>query len=138
MIKLTFNLKEDYVCLNIDTEVFLIDKNFVFNRLSKVHIHLMINSLTVREIEINVHETKKYMNLSIYLSSKKDSKKMTKIHKKMHLVENLKINMLIKNDILESKDIIINIQEKKVIISSCQNMIIEMKIHQKILSYEET
>ncbi len=131
MIKLTSELKEDYVCLNTDTEVSLIDKNFVLNRLSKAHIPLMISSLTIREIEVNVHETKKYVNFSIYLSSKKDSKKMIEIHKEMHLIEDLKTNMLIENDILESKNIIINIQEKKIVISSCQNMIIEVKIHQR-------
>ncbi len=63
-----------------------------------------------------MHETKKYVNFSIYLSSKEDSKRMTKIHKEMHLVENLKVNMFIDNDVLESKDIIIDIQRKKVII----------------------
>jgi hypothetical protein len=130
MIKLRLDLKEDYVCLNTSIEASLADKQFVLKRLSKAHIHLMISFLTVREIGVNVHETKKYVNFSIYLSSK-DDKNMTEIHRKMHLVEDLKANMLIENDILESKEIIIDIQEKKVIISSCQNMIIEVKIHQK-------
>ncbi len=85
----------------------------------------MISFLTIREIDANVHEMKKYVNFSIYLSSKINSKKKIEIHKKIHLVENLKINMFINNDILESKNIIINIQEKKVIISNCQNLIID-------------
>ncbi len=131
MIKLKSDQDENYVCLNTSIEAFLTNKQFVLQRLSKIHIHLMISFLTVREIDANVHETKEYVNFSIYLSSKEDSKRMTKIHKEMHLVESLKVNMLIGNDILESKDIIIDIQERKATISSCQNLITDVKIHQR-------
>jgi hypothetical protein len=46
-------------------------------------------------------------------------------------VKELKVNMLIENDILRSEEIIIDIQQKTAIICSCQNMIIEIKIHQR-------
>ncbi len=78
-----------------------------------------------------MYEIKKYVSFSIYLLNKDNSNKMTKIHRKMHLVESLKANMLINNDILESKEIIINVQEKKTIIRSYQNLIINVKIHQR-------
>jgi hypothetical protein len=39
--------------------------------------------------------------------------------------------MLIDNDILKSKEIIIDVQEKKTIIRNCQNLIIDVKIHQR-------
>ncbi len=119
------------MCLNIDIEASLTNRNFVFKRLSKTHIHLMISSLTIRNIESNIHEIKKYVNFSIYLFSKDDSNKMTKIHREMHLIKNLKTNMLIDNDIFESKEIIINVQKKKTIIRNCQNLIIDVKIHQR-------
>ncbi len=91
----------------------------------------MTSSLIVREIDANVHETKKYVNFLFYLSSKNDSAKMIEIHKKMHFVKEFKINMLIENDILRSKEIIIDVQSKKTIIRSCRNLIIEVKIHQR-------
>jgi hypothetical protein len=131
MIKLRSDFDEDFVCLNIETEVSLTNKQFVLKRLFEIHIHLMISSLTVRNIESNIHEIKKYVNFSIYLLSKDDSNKMTKIHRKMHLIKNLKANMLIDNDILRSKEIIIDVQEKKTIIRSYQNLIIDVKIHQR-------
>ncbi len=124
-------IENDYVCLNIDIEASLTNRSFVLKRLSKIHIHLMTSFLTIRDIESNIHEIKKYVNFSIYLFSKEDSNKMTKIHREMHLIENLKANMLIDNDILESKEIIIDVQEKKTIIRSCQNLIIDVKIHQR-------
>jgi hypothetical protein len=131
LIKFRSNLKEDFVCLNTDTEASLTNRSFVLKRLSKAHIHLMTSFLTIRDIESNIHEIKKYVNFSIYLLIKDDSNKMTKIHRKMHLIESLKANMLIDNDILESKEFIINVQEKKTIIRNCQNLIIDVKIHQR-------
>ncbi len=131
LIKLRSNLKEDFVCLNTETEALLTNKQFVLKRLSSTHIHLMTSSLTIRDIDSNVHEIEKYVNFSIYLSSKDDSIRLIEIHRKMHLVKELKTNMLIKNDILESKEIIIDVQIKKAIIRNCENIIIEVKIHQR-------
>jgi hypothetical protein len=124
-------IDENYVCLNIDTEVSLTDKNFVLKSLSKTHIHLMTSFLIVRDIDANVHETKKYVNFSIYLLSKEDFNKMTEIHREMHLMKELKTNMLINNDILESEEIIIDVQQKRITIRNCESMIIEIKIHQR-------
>ncbi len=131
MIKLRSKLKRNFVCLNTETEASLTDKQFVLKRLSATHIHLMTSSLTIRNIESNVHEFEKYVNFSIYLSSKDDFTKLIEIHREIHSVENLKINMLIDNDILESKEITINVQSKKTIIRNCQNLIIDVNIHQR-------
>jgi hypothetical protein len=133
LIKLKSNLQtnDDYVCLNIDIDASLTNKQFVLKRLFKIHIHLMINSLTIKDIEANVHEIKKYVNFSIYLSSKNDFTRLIEIHRKMHLVEKLKVNMLINNDIFESKDIIIDVQHKMTTIRNCDNLTIEIKIHQR-------
>jgi hypothetical protein len=125
------NVKEDYVCLDTEIEAFLTNKQFVLKRLSTTYIHLITSSLTIRDIEANIHEIKKYVNFSIYFSSRNNSIKMIEIHRKMHLVKELKTNMLIKNDILKSKKFIIDVQEKKTTIRSCQNLIIDVKIHQR-------
>ncbi len=119
------------MCLDIEIEAFLTNKQFVLKRLSTTYIHLMTSFLSIRDIEANVHEIKKYVNFSIYLSSKNNSIKMIEIHRKMHFVKELKTNMFIENDILESKKFIIDVQEKKTVIRNCQNLIIDVKIHQR-------
>jgi hypothetical protein len=91
----------------------------------------MTSSLIVKDIDANVHEIKEYVNFSIYLSSKNNPIKMTEIHREMHLMKNLKANMLIDNDILKPKKIIIDVQDKKTIIRNCQDLIIDVKIHQR-------
>jgi hypothetical protein len=131
LIKLRSKLKEDYVCLDTDTKTSLTNKDFVLKRLSKAHIHLMTTFLIVRDIESNVHEIKKYVNFSIYLSRKNDSTRLIEIHRKLHLMKELKVNMLIENDILRSKEITINVQQKTAIIRNCENLIIKVKIHQR-------
>ncbi len=131
LIKLRLDFDEDFVCLNTRTEASLTNKNFVLKRLSEAHIHLMTSSLIVKDIDANVHEIKEYVNFSIYLSSKNNPIKMTEIHREMHLMKNLKANMLIDNDILKPKKIIIDVQDKKTIIRNCQDLIIDVKIHQR-------
>ncbi len=125
--------KKDYVCLDIDTKASLTNKDFVLKRLLKTHINLITTFLIVKDIKANVHKIKEYVNFSIYLSNRNDFIRLIKIHREIHLIENLKTNMLIKNDILESKDIIIDVQNKKTIIRNCQNIIMKIKIHQQEL-----
>jgi transcriptional regulator with AAA-type ATPase domain len=91
----------------------------------------MTSLLIVKDIEANVHEIKEYVNFSIYLSSKNDLTRTIKIYREMHLVKELKTNMLIKNDILVSKNIIIDVQQKRITIRSCESLIIDVKIHQR-------
>ncbi len=91
----------------------------------------MISSLKIRDIEANVYEIKKYVNFSIYLSSKNDFTRLIKIHREIHLMKESKINMFIDNDILESKNIIIDVQHKMTTNRSCENLTIEIKIHQR-------
>jgi hypothetical protein len=131
MIKLRSNFDDDFVCLNIETKISLANKQFVLKRLSKIHIYLMINSLTIKNIEANIHEIKKYVNFSIYLSSKNDSTRLIEINREMHLIKEFKVNMFIDNDDLESKNIIIDVQHKMTTIRNCENLTIEVKIHQK-------
>ncbi len=131
LIKFRLDFDEDFVCLNTRTEALLANKSFVLKRLSEAHIHLMTSFLIVRDINANVHEIKEYVNFSIYFSSKNNSIKMIEIHREMHLMKNLKASMLINNDILKSKEIIIDVQDKKTIIRNCQNLIIDVKIHQR-------
>ncbi len=93
----------------------------------------MTTFLIVRDIELNVYEIKKDVNFSIYLSSKNDLTRLIEIHRKLHLMKELKVNMFIENDILRSKEITINVQQKTAIIRNCENLIIEVKIHQREL-----
>ena len=46
----------------------------------------------------------------------------------VYIVDNLKTKMLLSNDILKSKQIILNLNKKKIIIDNCQNCIIDLNV----------
>jgi hypothetical protein len=90
----------------------------------------MITSLNVRETSINKHETSEYIIVTIYFTDKIFEEKLVRriIRREIHLINNLKINMLIKNDILDFENIIIDEANNKTIITSCNNMIVLIEI----------
>jgi hypothetical protein len=61
----------------------------------------MITLLNVRNLEINKHKTFEYIIASIYFAEKIAQKKFIRevIRRKMHLMNDFKINMFIENDI---------------------------------------
>ena len=113
------------------TEASLMNRDFVLSALPNLHIQQMTSSLKIRDIGASTHESKEYIDIPIYLSSKRNSDKMTCIKRKMHIVENLKTKMLIEIDILESEGITLNVSKRVTKIDSCENMKIELKIHQR-------
>jgi hypothetical protein len=131
MISLSIKSNEAQVCLDTECSVILADREFIKIHESHYIIRRMIISLNVRELEINKHEISKYIIASIYFRehfSKNEKFVREVIRRKIHLVNNLKVNMLIDNDILRSKNIFIDDVNSKVIVSSCQNMIISIEI----------
>jgi hypothetical protein len=89
----------------------------------------MITSLNVRGLKINKHETFEYIIVIIFFVEKVQ-KKLTRelIRREVHLMNDLKANMLIDNDILESEEIFIDEVNSKATIASCNNMIISIEI----------
>ena len=81
----------------------------------------MITFISIRELDIDKHMTVEYVILFIYFSDQKnDVTVKTKITKEIHLIDNLKINMLLNNDVIESEKIDVSISNKSVYIDSCE------------------
>ncbi len=90
----------------------------------------MTSFMNVRELEIDKHETFEYIIATIYftrifIADKKPVREV--IRREIHLIDNLKINMLIENDILRLESIFIDDVNSKATIFSC-NMMISIKI----------
>ena len=81
----------------------------------------MISFITVRDLETNKHCIDKYAICSIYFSNtdKNDNKILTKITKEIYLMNNLKTNLLIENDVLKFESIDIFIFTDSTFIKSC-------------------
>ena len=107
----------------------------------------MIISFFVRELNINRHFTFEYVIVFIYFVDKNTIDKKIKIcfRREIHIVDDLKTNMLIENDIIDLKIFIINLNNKIVRINNCNVIVlieirslkistIQLSIHLKKLS----
>ena len=121
-IRLSFIERDISVCADMKCEVSLMNKAWVKSKLSELTIIKMTSSLRMRDVNVIKHETDEYIIVSIYLSeiNEFDNQVLAVIIKELHLINDLRVKMLIKNDILESKDIFINISQKQTFIDSCK------------------
>ena len=115
-------------CLNIDVDVILINRKFLKAQASNVQIKIII-FFSVRELNINRYFIFEYVIVFIYFVDKNtvDKKIKTCFRREIHIVDDLKTNMLIENDIIDSKNFIINLNNKTVRINNC-DVIVSIEI----------
>ena len=118
----------EFVCLDIDVEITFCDRQFFKKQTSDVFIRIMITFISVRDLDVDKHMTIEYAILFMYFfDQKNDVTVRTKIIRKIHLIDNLKTNMLLSNDVIESKKIDVSIFKKTAYIESCE-VIASLKI----------
>ena len=85
----------------------------------------MATPLKVRGIEISKHKTDKYVLEPLYFSaiSDKGQRMIVCIHHKLHIVDNLRANILIGNDLISAKGITIDIAKEKAYIPECKAIV---------------
>ena len=68
-------------------------------------------SLRVKSLNLTIHDTNKYILILIYISTSRedDIKILYRIFKEIYLISNLKTHLLIDNNIIDLKKIILNI-----------------------------
>lgn len=81
----------------------------------------MTTNITIRGIEANKHKINKYVITSIFFQKINKDKQTIKacIRKKIHLIKDLKVNVLIDIDIFISKKFVLNFQKNQVLIENC-------------------
>ena len=108
------------ICLNFDFDITLADRQFFQRQAFDVSIRIMISFINIRELKINKHSSTEYAIIEIYFSRQKnDVSTKTKIIREIHLINHLKINMLLSNDIIESERMIFDSSNSVVHIDSC-------------------
>ena len=67
-------------------------------------IKIMLKLFHIKSLNVIMHETNQYILISIYVFDiKNDIKILCRIIKKIHLIDDFKTHMFIKNDIVKSK-----------------------------------
>ncbi len=99
MISFSIKDNEAQICLNTNCSVTLANRNFIKIHESHYIIRRMTTSLNVRRLRINKHEILKYIIAIIYFIEIVEEKFVRElIRREIHLIDDLKINMLIDND----------------------------------------
>lgn len=81
----------------------------------------MSTLLKIRGINALKHKSAKFPVLSLYFPGKNNTEQLVyaALNCEIHLVEGLQANLLIGNNILSSKRVVINIGRKNALIESC-------------------
>ena len=107
----------------------LIDENYLKNILSHLIINRMFVSVNVRDINNVLHECIIYVMLNIFLNDIfQVAPTREQLHKKFHIMKNFKCKILLEMNILNAKQININFFNKIMMISTCKNLVILIRI----------
>lgn len=108
-------------CLDTDCGVTLVDKAWLLSHLSHQKISTMSTTLNVRGIGTLKHKFAQFAALSLYFPGENETgqRVYTSIKCELHLVDGLRANILVGNDILSSKGFVININKNCTFIGSC-------------------
>ena len=120
----------DEVCIDIDCEFIMIDRQFLINKKSNYAAYVIkINSMKINKIEsTSLFTSKKIaLNLIIFDEIDDDSTKISFI-RYVYIVDDLKIKLFINNDIFELKNMISYVNKSKFIIKNFDNFIISLYV----------
>ena len=124
-------------CLDIDANSVLIDRKFFEAQTSNVFIRIMIIFITVRGLRIDKHIINEYAIVFMIFIEKNDKGNDVRVmfRREVHIVNNLKINILIKNEIMGPEEMFIDFEKNTARINSCSVIVlIEMRTLSKTIS----
>lgn len=81
----------------------------------------MFSLLKVRDIRTSKHKFSEFITLALYFLDKNGVRDLvyTAIQYKIHLVEGLRVNLLIRNNIMSPEAMVINLGRKTALIGAC-------------------
>jgi hypothetical protein len=119
--------------------MFLIDRIYFMKILSKIEIYHINTSVTIRDIDTVTHCCFEYVSIEILILEttkivSHDSREIAKLSRQAHVIDNLRAKFLMSMNILRSKEVILNISRRKMILSFCENLKVNMRITSKMKS----
>jgi hypothetical protein len=118
--------------MNIDCVMSLINVHYLTIMISFAKIIKMNAAINVRDIDNVLHECEFYVMLNFYLDDLfYDKKVRNHMHREFHIMNDLKCKLLMKLDIMTSKQMIINLIDKSLFIFMCNDLIVSIRINSK-------
>ena len=119
------------ICTNSDCELFLIDRQCLIAQRSNYVVHVLRKSeiLKINDINAVFLVINEYISLNFVISDElNDKSAKVSFIKHLYIVNDFKINILLSNDILESKDMSVHVDKEKLFVDSCDNFVASLKI----------
>ena len=100
-IEKVINLKNYF---DFDCSMTCEDRKMLRERISNLIIKYLNKSIFVRDINNSMHNINEYIVISCFIRKKlsNDSNHLTRLIIKMHLINNLKVNILINTNVMKS------------------------------------
>jgi hypothetical protein len=119
--------------INIECVMSLINIKYLTLTLFKATILQMSVFINVRDINNALHQSSFYVMIDLYLKYLiNDSRVRDHIKRKFHLVDELKCKLLMILNVIISKEMTINLTNKFIIVSTCENLIISIRVTSKL------
>ena len=119
------------IYIDIDVEFLFVDRMFLTVRCSNYVNYVFRKSklLKVNNISFIVLIIDKYISIDFFIFNKIDSEAaIVCFTRHVHIVDNFKINLFLNNNILKSKNIILYVSKRKLIINSCGNFVVLLQV----------
>ena len=133
ILQMLFNLQNSIksnICVDTECDMSLIDRQFLKNILSNKEIYIMSIAIAIRDIDDRSHILSKYIDLNIWiLESNKNDSIMTYIRRKVHIVNDLRVNLLLDTDAIMSENMTINYLNNQLSMTSCEDFVIVININ---------
>ena len=101
--------------------------------------HKITPNIKIKNIKFAMHDNSKYMILDLYILKKcRENSVIAHFKKKFHIINDIKINILIKINIIKLKQINLDFENKIITIFTCRNMQIFINFHRKKTSINRT
>ncbi len=130
-VRIFKNESLDELCANTNCIMFLMNRAYLKQILSDVKIHHIKDVITVRDIKTITHNCFEYVNLKLFIFETLrvvTFKRIAKLTRHAHIVNNLRAKFLMKMNILRSKKIVLDIFRRKMILLLCENLKINIRI----------
>ncbi len=113
------------LCADSDCIMSLIDRDYLVQVLLTAKILHFGGSVTIRDIETVTHDCFEYVHLNLFISGFKE---IVKLSRQTHVVDNLRAKFFMSMNILESEEVILNLCRRKMTLSLCENLKVDIKI----------
>jgi hypothetical protein len=134
-MKITLNKFAIERIIDIECAMSLMNTKYFISTLSKANITNMSILINVRDIKNTLHQSSSYVMLDLYLNEMTIERKVRDhIKREFHLMNELKCKLLMRLNVMTSKKMIINLTNKFLIILTCENLTIFIKINSKFNS----